>query len=283
MPRSSYSHSSLAVLEVEEPLELDIGPDAPLAVPLDLDAPLPLPIVIVPDAPTAAALPPHAPPVVVIVAAKTPIALVLGPPAPVTRLLNGELPLPAVLKVTPPVAVVLAPVVPKPSVEGMITPIALVLEPVGPTSLDIRGVLKYLPHRYPMLLVDRIETMVPGQSATGVKCVTINEPYMTGHFPGYPIMPGVLIVDALAQVAGIMLRSSGPVPVASSGYVPDPKVRPGVLASIKSMRFLRQVLPGDQLSLKVRLLRSFGTLHQIAGEASVGGEVAAVGELVLAA
>jgi 3-hydroxymyristoyl/3-hydroxydecanoyl-(acyl carrier protein) dehydratase len=111
--------------------------------------------------------------------------------------------------------------------------------------------------------------------------VTVNEPYMAGHFPGYPIMPGVLIVDALAQVAGIMLRSAAPAPL--SGFAPDAKSRPGVLASIQRMRFLRQVLPGDRLSLKVRLLKSFGSLHQVAGEASVGDQVAAVGELVLAA
>jgi 3-hydroxyacyl-[acyl-carrier-protein] dehydratase len=279
---SRYSESALAVLEVEEPLEIEIGPDLPLAIPLDPDAPIPptLPIVVVPD-PMAVTLPPDSPPLVLL-GVRTPIALVLGPPAPVVDLIKGVLPLPAVFKLATPVAVVLAPVAAKAPLEGMITPLALVLEPAGPTSLDIRGVLKYLPHRYPMLLVDRIETMVPGESATGIKCVTINEPYMTGHFPGHPIKPGVLIVDPLAQVAGIMLRAAGPEPAASSADIPDPKSRPGELASNKQMRFLRQVIPGDRVSLKVRVLRSFGTLHHIAGEASVGDEVAAVGELVLA-
>lgn len=156
-----------------------------------------------------------------------------------------------------------------------------VSEAEAPTSLDIRGVLRYLPHRYPMLLVDRVEALVPGVSATGIKCVTVNEPYMVGHFPGYPIMPGVLIVDALAQVGGIMLRSAA-APAAPGAAPPGVESRPGVLASIQRMRFLRQVLPGDRLSLKVRLQKSFGSLHQVAVEASVGGAPAAVGELVLA-
>lgn len=151
---------------------------------------------------------------------------------------------------------------------------------VAGESLDVRGVMRHLPHRYPMLLVDRVEALLPGVSAQGVKCVTVNEPYMAGHFPEFPIMPGVLIVDALAQLAGIMLRAEAgdgaPQAAARS------EQRPGVLAAIQRMRFFKPVLPGDRLQLRVRLLKTFGSVHQVQAEASVGGETAAAGELLLA-
>jgi len=149
---------------------------------------------------------------------------------------------------------------------------------VGAPSLDVRGVMRYLPHRYPMLLVDRIEALEPGVSAEGVKCVTANEPYMAGHFPDYPIMPGVLIVDALAQVAGIMLRSRAGFTIPPT---PRSEARPGVLAAIQRMRFFKPVLPGDRLHLRVRLLKTFGSVHQVQAEALVDGETAAAGELLL--
>ncbi len=149
----------------------------------------------------------------------------------------------------------------------------------GERSLDVRGVMRHLPHRYPMLLVDCVEALEPGVSAQGVKCVTINEPYMAGHFPDFPIMPGVLIVDALAQLAGIMLRAEAgqALPAAARS-----EQRPGVLAAIQRMRFFKPVLPGDRLQLRVRLLKTFGSVHQVQAEASVGGETAAAGELLLA-
>jgi 3-hydroxyacyl-[acyl-carrier-protein] dehydratase len=146
-------------------------------------------------------------------------------------------------------------------------------------ALDVRDVMRYLPHRYPMLLVDRVDVLVPGVSAEGVKCVSINEPYMTGHFPDYPIMPGVLIVDALAQLAGVMLRSDAPALQAESAASGP---RPGVLASIQRMRFFRPVLPGDRLQLRVRLLKKLGSVHQVQAEACVSGETVASGELLLA-
>jgi 3-hydroxymyristoyl/3-hydroxydecanoyl-(acyl carrier protein) dehydratase len=96
-----------------------------------------------------------------------------------------------------------------------------------------------------MLLVDRIDRLQPGVSAEGIKSVTVNEPFMAGHFPGYPIMPGVLIVDALAQVAGIMMRTAPAPALASPSAPPGDRARPGVLAAIQKMRFLRPVLPGD--------------------------------------
>ena len=114
--------------------------------------------------------------------------------------------------------------------------------------LDIHGILRTIPHRYPMLLVDRIERYEPGVFAEGLKCVTVNEPYLVGHFPNHPIMPGVLIVDALAQLAGIMLRTGA---LKYAGEAAAPMARLGVLASIQKMRFLKPVLPGDQLQTVV--------------------------------
>jgi beta-hydroxyacyl-ACP dehydratase FabZ len=145
--------------------------------------------------------------------------------------------------------------------------------------LDVRDVMRHLPHRYPMLLVDRVDGLVPGVSAQGVKCVTINEPFMTGHFPDHPIMPGVLIVDALAQLAGVMLRSDASAPRPER---PPSEQRPGVLASIQRMRFFKPVVPGDQLQLRVRLQKTLGNVHQVQAEARVGGETVAAGELLLA-
>lgn len=149
--------------------------------------------------------------------------------------------------------------------------------------LGVPEILGLLPHRFPMLFVDRIDHLEPGRYAEGVKCVTANEPFLAGHFPDYPIMPGVFIVEALAQLAGVMLRSSG----APRGPAPEdaPAARSGghgVLASIQKVRFLRPVLPGDQLQLRVTLIKSLGSVHQVKVEALVGGETAANGELVLA-
>ena len=131
----------------------------------------------------------------------------------------------------------------------------------------IRGLL---PHRYPFALVDRIIEQVPGKSATGIKNVTINEPHFQGHFPEKPIMPGVLIIEALAQVGGIIVTQ-----------VPDVPEGLFVFAGIDKVRFRRPVVPGDQLILKAELLsirrRRFG---KIQAEAFVGDKLAASGELM---
>jgi 3-hydroxyacyl-[acyl-carrier-protein] dehydratase len=157
------------------------------------------------------------------------------------------------------------------------------LELTNPAGLEIEAIMELLPHRYPMLLVDRIARLEPGVSAEGVKGVTANEPYMAGHFPDYPIMPGVLIVDALAQVAGIMLRTGMRAKYVASGQsAPPPPSRPGVLASIPRMRFVRPVLPGDQLRLHTRHVKSLGNTHWVQVEARVNGQVVTAGELVLA-
>ena len=128
-----------------------------------------------------------------------------------------------------------------------------------------------LPHRYPFLLVDKIIDYVPGKSAVGVKNVTINEPQFQGHFPGRPLMPGVLIVEAMAQVGGIVLTQ---LPDYEAGGL-------FVFAGIDKVRFRRQVVPGDQLIMTVELLwvkqRRFGKMQ---GRAEVDGQLAAEGELM---
>jgi 3-hydroxyacyl-[acyl-carrier-protein] dehydratase len=155
------------------------------------------------------------------------------------------------------------------------------LELTNPSGLELDAIMELLPHRYPMLLVDRITRLEPGVSCEGLKCVTANEPYMAGHFPDYPIMPGVLIVDALAQVAGIMLRTGLRGPRETAG-APEQKPRPGVLAAIPRMKFVRPVLPGDQLRLHTRHVKTMGHTHLVKVEGRVNGEVVASGELVLA-
>ncbi|OUL24177.1 3-hydroxyacyl-ACP dehydratase FabZ [Nostoc sp. 106C] len=128
-----------------------------------------------------------------------------------------------------------------------------------------------LPHRYPFLLVDKIIDYVPGKLAVGVKNVTVNEPQFQGHFPGRPLMPGVLIVEAMAQVGGIVLTQ---LPDYDAGGL-------FVFAGIDKVRFRRQVVPGDQLIMTVELLwvkqRRFGKMQ---GRAEVDGQIAAEGELM---
>lgn len=110
-------------------------------------------------------------------------------------------------------------------------------------TLAIAEIQKLLPHRYPFALVDRIIEYIPGERATGIKNVTINEPHFQGHFPGRPIMPGVLIVEAMAQVGGIVLTQ-----------LPDMEGKLFLFAGIDKVRFRRPVVPGDQLIMRVQLL-----------------------------
>jgi 3-hydroxyacyl-[acyl-carrier-protein] dehydratase len=143
--------------------------------------------------------------------------------------------------------------------------------PVAPQILFSADVIQgLLPHRYPFALVDRIIAQVPGKSATGIKNVTINEPHFQGHFPGRPIMPGVLILEALAQVGGIIVTQ-----------MEDPPEGLFVFAGIDKARFRKPVVPGDQLILTAELLsirqRRFG---KIRGEARVDGQLAASAEFL---
>jgi 3-hydroxyacyl-[acyl-carrier-protein] dehydratase len=134
-------------------------------------------------------------------------------------------------------------------------------------------IMDLLPHRYPFLLVDRIVEFNPPNSLTGLKNVTLNEPFFQGHFPGYPVMPGVLIIEALAQAGGILvLKSSSP--------IPENKIF--LFSGIEKVRFRRPVYPGDQLNLHVTFLRRRMNLWKMQAEASVEGHVAAQGVLTAA-
>ncbi|MFA8438371.1 3-hydroxyacyl-ACP dehydratase FabZ [Pueribacillus sp. YX66] len=135
-------------------------------------------------------------------------------------------------------------------------------------SNDIKAIL---PHRYPFLLVDRIIEMEEGVRAVGLKNVTINEEFFTGHFPDYPVMPGVLIVEALAQVGGVAMLSKQ-----------ENKGKLALFAGIDKCRFKKQVKPGDQLKLEVEILRLKGPIGKGKGTATVDGELVCETEIMFA-
>ncbi|MCR4429737.1 MAG: 3-hydroxyacyl-ACP dehydratase FabZ [Tepidanaerobacteraceae bacterium] len=137
--------------------------------------------------------------------------------------------------------------------------------------LNIEDIQKIIPHRYPFLLVDRILELEEGKRAVGIKNVSINEPYFQGHFPGRPIMPGVLVVEALAQVGACAILSSE----ANRGKL-------ALFAGIEKMKFKRQVVPGDCLTLEVELTRVKGPVGKGKAIARASGEVVAEGELIFA-
>jgi len=137
--------------------------------------------------------------------------------------------------------------------------------------LNIQQIQEVLLHRYPFLLVDRVLELEEGKRAVAIKNVTINEEFFNGHFPNYPVMPGVLIVEALAQVSAIiMLTKEG-----NQG-------RLGLLAGIDNCRFKKQVKPGDQLRLEVEITRLKGAIGKGRGVATVDGEIACETELIFA-
>ena len=141
------------------------------------------------------------------------------------------------------------------------TPTTSTSTPTAPLeALDIMGIL---PHRYPFLLVDRVIELVPGERAVGIKQVTANEPQFTGHFPGRPIMPGVLIVEALAQTAGVAVMT-----------LDEYRGKLGLFAGIDECRFRRMVVPGDTLRLEVTVEKLRGMFGRARGVASVDGEIA---------
>ena len=140
--------------------------------------------------------------------------------------------------------------------------------------MDIHGVLKKLPHRYPILLVDRVLEIESGVRIKALKNVSINEPYFLGHFPHRPVMPGVLMLEALAQAAALLsFESSGKEPDDESVYY---------FAGIDGARFKRPVEPGDQLLLEVSLTRAKAGIYKFAARASVDGELAVEAELMCA-
>lgn len=141
-------------------------------------------------------------------------------------------------------------------------------------TLDIHEVLKYLPHRYPFLLIDRVLDFVPGESLVGLKNVTFNEPFFPGHFPHHPVMPGVLILEALAQATGILaFKTTNKVPDDGSLYY---------FAGIDKARFKRPVSPGDQLILKASVIKEKRGIWKFACEATVDDELAASAEIMCA-
>ncbi len=137
--------------------------------------------------------------------------------------------------------------------------------------LTIDEIKKILPHRYPFLLVDKVLEVEDGKKAVGIKNVTVNEPFFQGHFPDYPVMPGVLIVEALAQISGIAVLSKGQQENMLTLY-----------AGIDKCRFKRQVRPGDQLKLEAEILRFRGGFAKAKGTASVDGEIACEAEMMFA-
>ncbi len=137
--------------------------------------------------------------------------------------------------------------------------------------MDINDISRFLAHRYPFLLVDKVTQLTPGESITAVKNVTINEPFFNGHFPGKPIMPGVLIVEAMAQATGLLgFRTLGDVPRPDLLYV---------LAGVDKAKFKQQVIPGDQLILRAEILRQKGNVWIYATEAHVDGKLVASAEV----
>lgn len=141
-------------------------------------------------------------------------------------------------------------------------------------TLDIHEILNHLPHRYPFLLIDRVTECEPGKHLIGYKNVTYNEPFFTGHFPQRPVMPGVLILEALAQATGILaFRTVGKVPDENSLYY---------FVGIDKARFKQPVSPGDQLVLKVTYIKQKRGIWKFDGEALVDGNVVCSAELMCA-
>jgi 3-hydroxyacyl-[acyl-carrier-protein] dehydratase len=138
--------------------------------------------------------------------------------------------------------------------------------PLGPAEIR-----ELIPHRYPFLLVDRIEELEPGVRALGIKNVSQNEPFFQGHFPDYPVMPGVLIIEALAQVGAVGVMAGG-----------EHRDKLALFAGIDGVRFRRQVLPGDVLSLEVEIGRLKGRAGRGTGRATVGDERVCEAELMFA-
>lgn len=136
--------------------------------------------------------------------------------------------------------------------------------------LTIEKILKILPHRYPFLLVDRVLKLDKGKSITAIKNVTYNEPFFQGHFPRLKVMPGVLVVEALAQAGGILLHHS----------VPDPETKFVFLVKVDDMKFRKPVVPGDQLKLEVEIIRLKNKFCHVRGKAYVEGDIVVEGEIL---
>lgn len=137
--------------------------------------------------------------------------------------------------------------------------------------MDIKQIKETIPHRYPFLLVDKVTEMEEGKRVAGIKNVTVNEPFFEGHFPDYPVMPGVLIIEALAQAGAIAVLGTE-----------ENKGKIGFLAGVDKCRFKEQVKPGDQLALEVEIIRIKGPIGKGKGIATVDGKVACEAEITFA-
>lgn len=157
----------------------------------------------------------------------------------------------------------------KPSHRGNVK-VAERIKELASVNLDVVEIMKIMPHRYPMLLVDRIVELEEGARVVGLKNVTINEPFFQGHFPGHPVMPGVLIVEAMAQAGGMLLM----------GSVDDPGDKVVYFMSLDKVKFRRPVVPGDQLRLEVEMVKFRGKTCQMKGTAFVEGKPVAEAEMM---
>ncbi len=144
-------------------------------------------------------------------------------------------------------------------------PTDAVLESERSVVYTIHDILKILPHRYPFLLVDRILELEPDRRIVGLKNVTINEHFFQGHFPGAPVMPGVLVIEAMAQVAGVLIYRD----------LPDKDSKLIYFTGIENAKFRRPVIPGDQLRIEMQLLNRRNNFGKMSGQASVDGKLAA--------
>jgi 3-hydroxyacyl-[acyl-carrier-protein] dehydratase len=143
------------------------------------------------------------------------------------------------------------------------------------SEMYVEEIRRFLPHRYPFLLVDRVLECVPGETLTAIKNVSVNEPFFTGHFPETPIMPGVLIIEALAQATGLLgFRTMSEEPSDDLLYM---------LVGVDGVRFKRQVVPGDQLLLKAKIERRAKVIWKFSCEASVDGNVVTTADMLCAA
>lgn len=149
---------------------------------------------------------------------------------------------------------------------------AATLDSQGKEAFDARALLEIVPHRFPMLMLDRVLELEPGRRAVAIKNVSINEPYFQGHYPQMPIMPGVLIVEAMAQAAGLTTLTQGD---SQEKLIP-------LLAGIDGVRFRRPVVPGDQLRLEAELVRFKGRIGKAHVRATVDGQLVAEAELMFA-
>lgn len=136
-------------------------------------------------------------------------------------------------------------------------------------TLDVNEIRQILPHRYPFLLVDRIIELEE-QRIVGIKNVTTNEPFFIGHFPDFPVMPGVLIIEAMAQTAGVLVLKT----------IPDRASKLVLLASVDGAKFRRPVVPGDQLRIEMTVIKWKSTVAKMAGRATVDGQVVAEAEVM---